>query len=85
MRPCQKFLRYGPKSTATVVNGSLWSLRYEALTYVFLLLLWTLRPRNASLTAAIVVIAFLTWAVPAVPKLIAGVAFTLPGTSRVAF
>jgi peptidoglycan/LPS O-acetylase OafA/YrhL len=69
---------YGKGRLPTVVNGSLWSLRYEALTYVFLLLLWTLSGTTGIVTGVIATIALLTWGVPPVADAIAGVAYTLP-------
>ena len=60
------------------MNGSLWSLRYEALTYVFLLLLWTLLRQSRVVAGVIVVAALLTWTVPFVENAILGVAYTLP-------
>jgi len=69
---------YGTGRLPTVVNGSLWSLRYEAQTYVFLLLLWTLSSTSGMVTVVIVAIALLTWTVPAASAAIAGVAYTLP-------
>ncbi len=69
---------YGTGELATVVNGSLWSLRYEALTYVFLLLLWTLLGESRIVAGVIAVAALLTWTVPFVEDAILGVAYTLP-------
>jgi peptidoglycan/LPS O-acetylase OafA/YrhL len=63
---------------ATVVNGSLWSLRYEALSYVFLLLLWTLFRGKGRVAAVIGTIALLTWTAPAVANAITSIAYTLP-------
>jgi peptidoglycan/LPS O-acetylase OafA/YrhL len=63
---------------ANVVNGSLWSLRYEALSYVLLLVLWTVFRRSGLVAGVIVVVAALTRLFPAVERAIAGVAFTLP-------
>jgi len=67
-----------PGDLATVVNGSLWSLRYEAQTYVFLLLLWTLLGGSRVVAGVIAVAALLTWTVPFVENAILGVAYTLP-------
>jgi len=69
---------YGTGDMASVVNGSLWSLRYEAQTYVFLLLLWTLSGEARVVACLIAVIAILTRTLPPVAEAITGVAFTLP-------
>jgi peptidoglycan/LPS O-acetylase OafA/YrhL len=63
---------------AKVVNGSLWSLRYEALSYVLLLLLWTVFRASGLVAGVIIVIATLTRISPAVNGAITGIAFTLP-------
>ncbi len=63
---------------ANVVNGSLWSLRYEALSYVVLLLLWTVFWTDGLVAGAIVVIAVLTRMSPAVNGALKGIAYTLP-------
>jgi peptidoglycan/LPS O-acetylase OafA/YrhL len=63
---------------ATVVNASLWSLPYEALSYIFLVAVW-MSCRSPSLaTGAIVTIALCTWKFPVAEKALAGIAFTLP-------
>jgi peptidoglycan/LPS O-acetylase OafA/YrhL len=63
---------------AKQVNGSLWSLRYEALSYVFLLLVWT-TCRSATLaTWVVVAVAIGTWTSPFVTAHVLGIAFTLP-------
>jgi peptidoglycan/LPS O-acetylase OafA/YrhL len=69
---------YGKGRLPTVINGSLWSLRYEALTYVFLLLMWTLLRTSGIVTVVIAITALLTWTFPPVADAIAGVAYTLP-------
>ena len=69
---------YGKGRLPTVINGSLWSLRYEAQTYVFLLLLWTLLGTSGIVTGVIAITALLTWTFPPVAASIAGVAYTLP-------
>ncbi len=63
---------------ADVVNGSLWSLRYEALSYVLLLLLWTVFRASGLVAGVIIVIATLTRLSSAVNGAIAGIAYTLP-------
>jgi peptidoglycan/LPS O-acetylase OafA/YrhL len=63
---------------STQVNGSLWSLRYEALSYIFLLTVWTIC-RSASLaTLVVVAVAVGTWTSPLVTASVLGIAFTLP-------
>ena len=63
---------------STQINGSLWSLRYEALSYVFLLLVWTVF-RSASLaTGVVVAVAIGTWTSPFVTARVLAVAYTLP-------
>ena len=63
---------------AKQVNGSLWSLRYEALSYVFLLLVWT-ACRSATLaTWVVVAVAIGTWTSPFVTAHVLGLAYTLP-------
>lgn len=61
----------------TVVNGSLWSLRYEALSYVFLLLVWTVVRRQTALAAVLSVVA-LAAAVYPDARVYTSLAFTLP-------
>ena len=63
---------------ANVVNGSLWSLRYEALSYVVLLILWTVFRTGGLVAGVIVAIAALTRISPAVNNAIPGIAYTLP-------
>ncbi len=63
---------------AHVVNGSLWSLRYEALSYVLLLLLWTVFRSGGLVAGVLVAVAALTRLSPAVADRIAGIAYTLP-------
>jgi peptidoglycan/LPS O-acetylase OafA/YrhL len=63
---------------APIVNGSLWSLHYEALSYIFLLVVW-LAVRTLSRTAAFVVIlSLLVWTVPAVEGRLTSIEYTLP-------
>ena len=65
-------------SAAGIVNGSLWSLRYEALSYVFLLCLWISLRSMVKVTWVITVIALLTWLWPAFAATMPGLAYTLP-------
>jgi len=67
---------HGPLST--VVNGSLWSLRYEALSYVLLLFLWTLFRTSGRVAVTITVMALLTRISPLFESAMVGVAYTLP-------
>jgi peptidoglycan/LPS O-acetylase OafA/YrhL len=69
----------GPEGhITTVVNGSLWSLHYEALSYVFLLLVWTIAPSSRIAALVAVILSVLIWVFPGVSKAIASVAYTLP-------
>jgi peptidoglycan/LPS O-acetylase OafA/YrhL len=72
-------------ASATVganLNGSLWSLSYEVLSYVFLLWLWVLVSKlvRASLTVSVVAAAAAAAAVLTVisPAILLGIAYTLP-------
>jgi peptidoglycan/LPS O-acetylase OafA/YrhL len=69
---------YDGGKLALTVNGSLWSLKYEALSYLLLLTLWTVMRSGRFLTAVIAAFALLTWVSPAVAHATAGVAYTLP-------
>lgn|GEM_PF-649965 len=60
------------------VNGSLWSLRYEALSYVFLLLVWTVCRSATLATWVVVAVAIGTWTSPFVTARVLGIAYTLP-------
>lgn len=69
----------GPRgAVSTVVNGSLWSLHYEALSYVLLLLVWTIAPSSRIAALVAVTLSALMWVFPSVDKAIASVAYTLP-------
>jgi peptidoglycan/LPS O-acetylase OafA/YrhL len=63
---------------AKQVNGSLWSLRYEALSYVFLLLVWTICRSATLATWVVVAVAIGTWTSPFVTAHVLGIAYTLP-------
>jgi len=69
---------YPNLALASIVNGSLWSLRYEALSYVFLLLLWMLFRTSGRVAAVIGTVGLLTWVSPAFANAIPGLAYTLP-------
>lgn len=61
------------------VNGSLWSLRYEALSYVFLLLVWTVSRRSTAIaTGLVIAVAVGTLVSPLVTASFLGIAYTLP-------
>lgn len=63
---------------AKQMNGSLWSLRYEALSYVFLLLVWTTCRSVTLATWVVVAVAIGTWTSPFVTARVVGIAYTLP-------
>lgn len=63
---------------APIVNGSLWSLHYEALSYVFLLVLFTLFRTGGRVAAIVTGLALLTWISPLVSSALVGIAYTLP-------
>jgi peptidoglycan/LPS O-acetylase OafA/YrhL len=65
------------KGLATVVNGSLWSLRYEALSYTFLLVVWFVLPSRGLLAFAVSALALVTWLLPTT-NFLTSIAFTLP-------
>ena len=62
----------------SVVNGSLWSLSYEVLSYTLLLALWLALRSVRATVLALVALAVATLALPLVHERLAGVAFTLP-------
>ena len=69
----------GPEgAVTTVVNGSLWSLHYEALSYVFLLLVWTIAPSSRIAALIAVTLSALIWVFPSVDNAVKSVAYTLP-------
>ena len=61
-----------------VKNGSLWSLSYEILSYLFLLWLWTLLRRPLLIAVAAGVVALATALSPFANKMMPGIAYTLP-------
>lgn len=63
---------------STQVNGSLWSLRYEVLSYVFLLAVWTICRSAGLATLVVVALAVGTCTSPLVTASVLGIAFTLP-------
>lgn len=63
---------------ASELNGSLWSLSYEVLSYVFLLWLWILLRRPMLVAAVISAVALATLMSGQVDKFVSGLAFTLP-------
>jgi peptidoglycan/LPS O-acetylase OafA/YrhL len=66
-----------PKLVGTK-NGSLWSLSYEVLSYIFLAWLWLLLRSPLAVGAVAVIAAVASWASPAVNHLMPGIAYTLP-------
>lgn len=62
---------------AGVVNGSLWSLRYEALSYVLLLLVWATVSTSDRLAGVFVVAGLCAWLFPSA-SFLTSVEFTLP-------
>jgi peptidoglycan/LPS O-acetylase OafA/YrhL len=62
----------------SVVNGSLWSLSYEVLSYTLLLALWLALRSVRATVLALVALALVTQALPLAFERLAGVAFTLP-------
>ena len=62
----------------TIVNGSLWSLSYEVLSYTLLLALWLALRSVRATVLALVALALVTQALPLAFERLAGVAFTLP-------
>lgn len=63
---------------AGVVNGSLWSLHYEALSYLFLIALWTIFRGPARVAIAMAGVAILTASSTTAAHQIQSIAFTLP-------
>lgn len=69
----------GPEGdVTTVVNGSLWSLHYEALSYVLLLVAWTIAPSGWRTALSVVTLSTLIWISPMVAVEFKSVAYTLP-------
>lgn len=70
------FIRDDPQSG--IVNGSLWSLHYEALSYLFLIALWMLF-RGPSLVACVMMaVSIFTVVSPSARHLLPSIAHTLP-------
>jgi peptidoglycan/LPS O-acetylase OafA/YrhL len=65
-------------ASAGIVNGSLWSLRYEALSYVFLLALWLSLGRHSRVAAAALALSVAVWTFPAVAGRLLSIGYTLP-------
>jgi len=63
---------------ASVVNGSLWSLSYEVLSYVFLVWLWIAFRSTAGVAITLAVVATATAMGPGLHKYLPGIAYTLP-------
>jgi len=62
----------------SIVNGSLWSLSYEVLSYTLLLALWLALRSVRATVFALLALAIATLALPLAHERLAGVAFTLP-------
>ena len=75
--PQRGLFAYGG-ATAAVVNGSLWSLHYEALSYAFLLALWLSLGRHSSVAAAALLLSAAVWMFPAVAARLTSIGYTLP-------
>lgn len=69
---------YSEEWLAKTVNGSLWSLRCEALSYVFLLVSWLILRPGTVLTAFILAFAAATLVSSDTYESISGFAYTLP-------
>ena len=69
---------YNSRRLAPVVNGSLWSLKYEAMCYVALLLLWTLRPSVGVVAAVGAAVAAGTWVSKPFADTMPGIAYAWP-------
>lgn len=63
---------------AGVLNGSLWSLHYEALSYVLLLALWLLLRSATNVAAAMTVLAAAVWLSPVAATWLESLSYTLP-------
>lgn len=63
---------------AGALNGSLWSLSYEVLSYVFLLWLWLLLRNPARVAAVLVAVALATMVNKTAVQLVLAIAATLP-------
>jgi peptidoglycan/LPS O-acetylase OafA/YrhL len=63
---------------ADVKNGSLWSLSYEVLSYLFLLWLWVLLRRPLLVAGVAGVAALMTVLTPHANNTMPGIAYTLP-------
>lgn len=72
------FSYQGLNGMGAVVNGSLWSLKYEALSYVLLLVLWIALRSSRLVAAVIVTLGAAMYLSPAAANLLPGVAYTLP-------
>ncbi len=68
---------YSGNGLQNVVNGSLWSLRYEISSYLFLLLAWML-VRTPGGLAAVMMVSVLMIQIPQVKHMFSSVAYTLP-------
>jgi peptidoglycan/LPS O-acetylase OafA/YrhL len=62
----------------TVVNGSLWSLSFEVLSYLLLVCFWLALRNTGAVAVALALLAAAAMAFPAVYASIPGVTYTLP-------
>ena len=62
----------------SVKNGSLWSLSYEVLSYLFLLWLWILLRRPLLVAGVVGLAALMTILSPHASSMMPGIAYTLP-------
>ena len=76
--PLPGVFSYDGNDYASVVNGSLWSLRYEALSYLLLFMSWTLLRRSWAVAAMLVGVALATRMSPAVWNALPSLAYTVP-------
>src|SRR5262245_38359444 len=73
------FAYHSNADLVATVNGALWSLHYEALSYVFLLVLWMVLRGSGAVAAISGIIAGLTWAFPAAAaRYVPSISYTLP-------
>lgn len=70
------FVREGGYSG--LINGSLWSLSYEAMSYLFLLFFWTVLRSPAKVAVSLVILAGISEVNPKVNTAIVSVAYLLP-------
>ena len=69
---------FAQSTLPTTINGSLWTLSYEILSYVFLMWLWMVFRKPAAVAVALSIAALFTILVPYTNSIMAGIAYTLP-------